>query len=299
MTESTVQLPRGRIALRQAGDVDAFPCVLLHGIPASSALWPPACESLARRFRCVAPDLMGLGRSVPDPQRTGASVPDQARMVTELLDALDIERAHVVGHDFGGAVAQYLAVHHPARVERLVLADSVAYDNWPVPGIRRLRAAASNPLVGRLVLGAGLLHFRKALEVALASLAGRPVVAREEAFIRDCLAPFRGDRAALERCLWFLRALDSCHTRQLAARLPALRLPVMVLWGAEDRFLSPAWGERLHRDIPGSLLETVPGAPHFWPFLEPEAFAARVGGFLGGRQGQGRVPPILAGEQRS
>ena len=93
--------------------------------------------TLRTDHRCLAPDLRGLGDTETPPDAEW-SLPAQEQMVLGFLDALGIERAHIVGHDQGGAIAQMLAARHAERIDRLVLTNAEAYDNWPSPKERPL-----------------------------------------------------------------------------------------------------------------------------------------------------------------
>ena len=132
---------------------DGPPLLLLHGCPFSKFVWRNVIHRLSDRFRCVAPDLLGLGNTATD---AGAdwSLPAQADAIIGLLDRLGLGRVAIVGHDQGGAIAQLIAIHHPDRVSALVLADAEAYDNWPsaeeLPFIR----VTQLPVIGPLVLWA-------------------------------------------------------------------------------------------------------------------------------------------------
>src|SRR3954452_24889151 len=97
--------------------------VLLHGIPTSSRLWDFTGAELARDFDVIAPDLVGFGESAK-PLDRDVSVSAQADLLPGLLDAVGVERATVVGHDIGGAVAQILAVRREPRLARLGLVNS-------------------------------------------------------------------------------------------------------------------------------------------------------------------------------
>jgi pimeloyl-ACP methyl ester carboxylesterase len=129
------------------------PLLLLHGCPFSSYIWRHVIALLRPHFRCIAPDLLGLG-DTETPPGADWSLPAQAATVVGLLDALGIQAAHAVAHDHGAATAQLIAAGHPARIRRLVLTNAEAYDNWPsrdeLPFIR----ATQLPLIGRLVMWA-------------------------------------------------------------------------------------------------------------------------------------------------
>src|SRR3954469_4501214 len=96
--------------------------LLLHGITNSSETWEPAVDALASRFRIIAPDLLAHGHSARP--RGHYSLGAHASGVRDLLSALDVNRATVVGHSLGGGVAMQFAYQFPERCERLVLVSS-------------------------------------------------------------------------------------------------------------------------------------------------------------------------------
>src|SRR5215212_11576073 len=140
-----------RVAYYEEGNGE--PLLLLHGCPFSSYIWRKVIPLLSPRYRCLAPDLLGLG-DTETPEGTDWSLRAQAAMVVGFLDALGIERAHVVGHDHGGAIAQLLAAEHPERVDRLVISNAEAYDNWPSAEERPFVRSTQVPLIGNLILWA-------------------------------------------------------------------------------------------------------------------------------------------------
>src|SRR5215207_4002905 len=156
-----------RVAYYEEGNGE--PLLLLHGCPFSSYIWRKVIARLSSRYRCLAPDLLGLGDTETQ-EGTDWSLRAQAAMVIGFLDALGIERAHVVGHDHGGAIAQLLASKHPERVDRLVISNAEAYDNWPSEEERPFVRATQIPLLGDLVmwLYSRRIVFRRALREAKA-----------------------------------------------------------------------------------------------------------------------------------
>jgi pimeloyl-ACP methyl ester carboxylesterase len=144
-----VRVGEARVAYYEEGDGE--PLLLLHGCPFRSFIWRKVIPLLSRGHRCLAPDLLGLG-DTETPKDADWSLRAQAAMVVGFLDAPGIERAHVVGHDHGGAVAQLLAAEHPERVARLVISNAEAYDNWPSDEERPFVRATQVPLLGDVVL---------------------------------------------------------------------------------------------------------------------------------------------------
>ncbi|MGH9207808.1 MAG: alpha/beta fold hydrolase, partial [Acidimicrobiales bacterium] len=151
LAKKLVHIDGGRIAYHDEGS--GPPILLLHGCPFSSFVWRKVSSRLAGSFRCIAPDLLGLGdtETLPD---ADWSLPAQEAMIIGLLDALGLDRVTVVGHDHGGAVAQMMAAHHPERIDRLILCNVEAYDNWPSADERPLVWLTQAPVLGPLVLRA-------------------------------------------------------------------------------------------------------------------------------------------------
>jgi pimeloyl-ACP methyl ester carboxylesterase len=129
------------------------PILLLHRCPFSKFMWRNMIPRLNGRFRCVAPDLLGLG-DTETPEGTDWTLRTQLDMVLGLLDRLGLDKVALVGHDQGGAIAQLLATAHSARMSALVLADAEAYHNRPSAEEIPFVHATQVPVVGRLLLWA-------------------------------------------------------------------------------------------------------------------------------------------------
>src|SRR5262249_9566113 len=114
-------------------------------------VWRKVIPFLAAHFRCIAPDLLGLG-DTETPNDADWSLQAQARTVLGFLDTLAIEAPDVLAHDHGGAVAQLIAAGPPHPIGRLVLTNCEAYDNWPSEEERPFIRATQLPIAGRVVL---------------------------------------------------------------------------------------------------------------------------------------------------
>jgi pimeloyl-ACP methyl ester carboxylesterase len=260
------------------------PILLLHGCPFSSFIWRKVIPILSPRFRCLAPDLLGLGdtETLPD---ADWSLPAQARTVLAFLDALSIGVADIVAHDHGGAVAQIIAADHPERIGRLVLTNSEAYDNWPsrdeLPFIR----VTQRPLLGRLVLW---LWSRPSLfRIVLRS--GR-AVHNSDVLTPELLAGYIranfGNAHRRAKVRRFLSGqIDPHNNRSTSAALPGLKRfdhPTLIVWAADDPHFGPEWAEKLRRDIPGAQrLELLPDTGHLLMEERPGELAAYILEFLG------------------
>ncbi len=282
----SLDVGEARVAYYEEGSGE--PLLLLHGCPFSSFVWRKVIPRLSLRYRCLAPDLLGLG-DTETPDGADWSLRAQAAMVVGFLDALGVERAHVVGHDHGGAIAQLLAAEHSDRIDRLVLSNAEAYDNWPSEEERPFVRATQVPLIGDLILWAWSQRplFRLTLKEAKAVHDPRALSAELlDGYVRANL----GDRRRREKTKRFLAGqFDPENNRTTVDLLAGLRRfdrPTLLVWAADDPHFGPEWGERLYRDIPGAVrLELLPETGHLLMEERPERFATLVGEFLAGKSG--------------
>ena len=119
------------------------PLLLIPGLGTTCRLWDSSAPELAQHFSLILPDNRDVGRSLG--KRKPRMLSDFSADLLELLDALQIERAHVLGISLGGIIAQRLAIDHPGRVNRLVLV-SCANHFWPY-------LTESDPLLGKMLGG--------------------------------------------------------------------------------------------------------------------------------------------------
>ncbi|MBM3667173.1 MAG: alpha/beta fold hydrolase [Actinobacteria bacterium] len=124
-----VHLPQGTIDCRDTGSGE--PLVFVHGLLVNNRLWEPVAARLQRDFRCIAPDLPLGCHKRPMNADADLSPNGIARLMVDLLDALGLERATIVGNDSGGAVSQLLATAHPERVGRLILTNCGLKRDFP------------------------------------------------------------------------------------------------------------------------------------------------------------------------
>lgn len=210
--------------------------------------------------------MVGYGRSMDQGHDRDLSVSRQAEYLNQWLDAQDLSSVIVVGHDLGGGVAQNLAVRHPLKVAGLVLTNCIAYDNWPIPRVRALQLAA--PLAKR---------FPDAVTARMI----RNLMSRghdDPTIAADSFEAHWANYAAYDGAAAFVRQTSFFRTRDtewLADRLPDLRIPARIVWGAADPFLKLAYGQRLARDL-NAPLDTIAGGKHFVPEDHPDRVADAV-----------------------
>jgi pimeloyl-ACP methyl ester carboxylesterase len=259
-----------RVVYRVAGDGPAI--VLIHGMLNSSSHWQSVALSLADSYTVIAPDLIGHGDSAAP--RGDYSLGAHAASIRDLLAAVGVERATIVGHSLGGGVAMQFFYQFPQRVERLVLISSGGLGQEVSPLLRTaalpgvsllLSATIRERLLGVLRAGGGALHRRR-----LGAGVYLEAIAR-------ALAPLEnGDaRAAF---LHTLRAVIDVHGQRVSAtdRLYLLEsMPTMIVWGERDNTIPLAHGAAAHEAIPHSHFHTLPGAAHF-PHLEDPQGVSRL-----------------------
>jgi pimeloyl-ACP methyl ester carboxylesterase len=259
------------------------PVLLLDGCPFSSFVWRKVIPVLAEEHRCLAPDLLGLGDTETQPDADW-SLPAQEAMILGFLDALGVQRATVIGHDHGGAVAQLLAAHHPDRVDRLVLCNAEAYDNWPSGDERPIVALTQLPLAGSIVLrlaGTRRLH-RLLLSVGHAVKNKRVL---DDELIDGYVRANASDAHRRAKTARFLAGqLDPANNRCTGDAVEGLRRfdhPTLLLWAADDPHFSPTWAERLRHDLLGPVtMEVLADTGHLLMEERPNEVADHIERFL-------------------
>ena len=255
------QIAGGRIAYATAGD--GPPLVLLHGAWSDSRAWRWQLDDLGGSFAVAAWDAPGCGRSSDPPPDW--RMPEYADRLAAWLEGVGIERPHVLGLSWGGALALELYRRHPQVPASLVLAG--AYAGWAgsLPpdvvaerlerGLRELGRPAEEWVAGYIP---GLLT-----SAAPAALAGEI-----EAIMCD-LHP-AGTRTMLQ-------AVAEADLRDV---LPLIRVPTLLLYGELDQRSQLPVADELHRSIPGSQLVVLPRVGHLASAERPEEFNAAVRAFL-------------------
>lgn len=148
MNTQNITVPRGRFNIRLAGNENGLPVVMLHGWPESSYCWKGVAEHLDPAYRIIAPDLRGLGDSERTMDVAAYHKMELAKDIIEVLDTIDIDTFYLVGHDWGGVVAQEVALQIPERVKRMVLMN-----------INVLTNPQGTAEARKVIFGMGGIHF--------------------------------------------------------------------------------------------------------------------------------------------
>jgi pimeloyl-ACP methyl ester carboxylesterase len=278
-TEETRYARNGevRIAFEDLGGAGGKPLLLIMGLAVSRFWWPPGLvdELVSRGFHAAAYDQRDAGQSTHFPD-TGAASPiaavlrrrspaytaeDMTDDAVAVLDALGWDSAHLFGHSMGGQLAQRIALRHPGRVRSITSSASLPGDVGRLGAARyvRLGTVARLARLARLKFPEG--HDGDiALAVAATRAIASPAYPADEQELRrmaerDQVSGVR-DTAAQSR-----QAGAKWH----GGRLSQLRVPTLVLHGAEDPLLRPAAARRTAAAIRGARLVILPGVGHYLP----------------------------------
>jgi pimeloyl-ACP methyl ester carboxylesterase len=247
--------------------------LLLHGLLMDHSLWDQVIADLSPDHRCIAPILpLGAHRL---PVGAEPSLQLAARLVVELMDALDLEGVTLVGNDTGGAIAQLLAVSNVSRIGRLVLVSCDAFDNYP-PGL----TGRSLVLLGKLpprLFGLFMQQLRLKL-VRRLPIAFGWLTKRGDGVTREWMTPLLTQPEIVRATVPLLRRIGSEPQllTEVAARLREFDRPALVVWASEDRVMPPEHGRRLAELLPHSRLVEVADAYTLVPLDRPAELARSI-----------------------
>lgn len=244
------------------------PVVLLHPFPLDRGYWSPQLAAFGPRCRCIAPDTRGFGETTAVPPYSMERYADD---VICLLDALEIERAVMVGLSMGGYIAFAIWRRHPDRVRALVLADT------------RAGADSDEGRDKRRALMA-LARDRGSAAVAQAQLPG--LIGKQTRERRpDVGEALRGimERASVTGITGALEAMIA--RPDASGILATISVPTLIVAGADDVLTPPKEARAMHAAIPGSVLELLADAGHASSFERPATFNHVLGEFLDSIEG--------------
>jgi pimeloyl-ACP methyl ester carboxylesterase len=264
--------PHGQVRVRDTGG-DGPPVLLVHSLLLDPDLYATVVPLLVRHgYRCVLPELPLGGHAVPLLAGADLTPSGLARLLVEVLDALDLARVHVVGVDTGGALVQLLMAHHRDRVGAVVLTGCDAYEHFP-PRTPLGRLLTPLFLSGVLVTAAHALRLRAVRRLLLL----RPITHRgaDDATLVRWTTPLRDARVRrdVHAAFWAMRPE---HTLQAAEANRDFPRPVLIAWGDDDRLFPSTLADRLAKDLPHSRLVTLTDCAAFAAIDQPEQLAALI-----------------------
>jgi pimeloyl-ACP methyl ester carboxylesterase len=257
--EETVQVNGRPTVIRHGGDGPTF--VYLHSTLGESFMWLPFYQSWAKQFRVLVPTHPGFGASGGFDQID--TVEDMAFHYVELFDALGLDEVILGGVSLGGWIAAEFAVRWPERVRKLWIADAPGLwvEEEPLGDLFRV-------MFERDQLRALLFHDP-------ASYMARMVIADDPPDDR-LLAAYQ-NMTVLARLAW-----ERPYDPKLAGRLHRVRCPVLLLWGAHDRLVPPAYGQAYREHLPQAELKLIADCGHMPMFEKEQEFVETVATFCKG-----------------
>ena len=249
------------------------PLILLHGTGGEGARWMPQIAALSSEFRVIAVDQIGFGQS--DKPMTQYHTGVFAGFVAGLMKSIGVPRAAFAGQSMGANVVLFLAVHHPEMVERIVLVNGGGFrTESAVPA----RAGGAPDWHARQISNAATLdESREYLNLMYYD---------DAKFVTDKAVEL--NLAARLRSAYTISSMGLAGEKGLGqiteAEVKGIKVPTLLVWGANDTQSTLASQDRLHAAIVGSRKVIIDKAGHY-PFLEhPDQFNQAVRAFLKARQ---------------
>jgi pimeloyl-ACP methyl ester carboxylesterase len=262
-----VETSRLRMHVARAGEAGP-PLVLLHGWPQNWYAWRHVIPRFAERYRVICPDLRGLGWT--EAPSDGYDDESLASDVLALLDALQLPRVFLIGHDWGLQAGIRLCLRAPDRIERFVALNDV--HPWSRPSLRDALHAWRFWYIAVLAapaVGGWLLRNRPGfVRLLIRSWSARNVWTDQDldGFAERLREPQRA-RASVEYYRTLLRELPLVAGRY---RNPTLRTPTLLLFGADDGVVRPHQLRGYEGHADDMRVELIPGVGHFTAEEAPE-----------------------------
>jgi len=270
-----------RISLNELGvdtrvlDAGVGPTVLmLHGNPDNADEWAPLIARLSQRFRCIAPDFPGYGRSPEPPASFTYSLAEQVQFVDAISRAMRVsDPVILVVHDTGGMVGTAWAAANPGRLRGMVVTNTVAFDGFPWFAVARQWGDRS--LLGRARASLGMAALGLWRGALFKKIFARQCPQLDAEQLRRFTTSFARNRPAKRTTLrqfrqfmrpGFFKEFGAMRARILAAA------PVRVLWGDEDPFIPV----RFARSFGADQVTILPNAGHWVALTDPDALAREV-----------------------
>ncbi|MBE9504394.1 MAG: alpha/beta hydrolase [Proteobacteria bacterium] len=230
--------------------------IFIHGFGVSLYTWRRLVRPLSEQFKVILIDLKGFGKS-PKPEDKHYSVYLQASLLVQFIKRQDIKKMTIVGHSYGGGISLiaslYFMNRDRERLKRLILLDSVAYEQVLPPFVHILRI----PLVGRASV---LIPARvQVLSMMKEAYLDEKQITKEavSAYSKPLDEP-GGRHAIIETA----RQMIPADLDKLSRRYGEIDIPVLIVWGLEDSIIPLQFGERLNNDLPDSRLEIIKNCGH-------------------------------------
>ncbi|PPI83349.1 alpha/beta hydrolase [Marinobacter maroccanus] len=247
--------------LRNHRAVNGDTIVMIHGFGANKDNWTRLAGLLTDEFNVYAIDLPGHGES-SKPLDIGYRLEDQAGYVAQILEALSVDDAHIMGNSMGGAITALYAANHPGKVKSAVLFDPAGILEYESELVD-LVMEGDNPLIPKQPG-----DFERLMEFAL----------EKEPFVPWPIMSVMEERAIANREVnevIFAAIRDAGFESDFRNAITRIQAPVLILWGKEDRVINYRNGEVFEAAIPNARLEVMDGIGHA-PMVEAPVESAEI-----------------------
>jgi pimeloyl-ACP methyl ester carboxylesterase len=262
LTPRTIQIERNTVFYVVKGEGD--PLLLIHGYGAASWVWEKQMDVLSRNYKVYALDIIGYGYS--DRPRIEYTPETYIHFLRDFMDALEIERATLIGNSMGGGIAWAMAALYPKRVEKLILIDCV-----PPDVLKQVRNESF-----RILAVVKDIPFLPYLVIASRHKNSIKRILQECLFDRRLISPALLDRQweliRFKGSTWVLHSTlkHAKDTSRMGDYLSLINHPTLLIWGEQDLVFPPSVGQSLHRAIKGSTFHLVKKSGHIPMWETPE-----------------------------
>lgn len=244
--------------------------IFVHGLTAYSFIWRNIVDYFTPFYDVITIDLIGCGDS-DKPLEVSYSLKHHAQRIKIFTDQLGIGKFHFISHDIGGGIGQIFAVNYPEKLFDLTLINTIAYDFWPVqpisairtPIIRQLILAMVDTDVFKFMVQKGCYHSEKVNDQLMAF------------FIK----PFK-TREGRKAFLHLAKCLDNRELISIKKPLSQLNLPVLIIRGEADIYLSKSISLKLVEELRQPIYKPVATGGHYIQEDEPAVVCEYIESFL-------------------
>lgn len=265
---NTIEIQGNSIVYYRKGEGETI--IFVHGITTYSFIWKRMVPFFEEKYDVILIDLLGCGES-DKPLNEDFSLKRQALLIKDFCQKLAISKFHFVSHDVGGGIGQIFAVNYPELLYDLILMNSVAYNFWPVQPIIAMRT----PIIRQIAMAS--LDFGMFEIIVKRGLYNKTQLS--DKLMDFFWKPMRTSNGR-KGFLHFAKCLDNKNLTDIENELRQLAIPVLIIRGEADVYLSSSISEKLHSEIPNSQLVKIETAGHFMQEDEPEKISAFILNFF-------------------
>ena len=253
-----------------AGEGD--PILFIHGFPTSSYLWRNVMNELLEKHQVIAIDLPGYGQSS---KRLGDSYSFRyyERILTSLLNHLEVKEVTLGVHDVGGPIGLFWMVQHMERVKRLILFNTLVYAKFSW-GVKLFGLATVVPIIKNWLTSS------KGIKGAI-----RLGVYNKENLTEEVISKYQSpftDKESRKALLKSVQRLSMKGFKEIESKLPSFKGPVHIIYGENDKILPKVSDtmKKVQKDLPQSSILAIPNCGHFLQEDYPEQIAESISDFM-------------------